>query len=94
MAMPVMVCTATTSVVRRSRSIQDKVTPLDCVPLLVRSRGAELGYPHQGDRRPHQFACRVCDSELPFVGGAGTTESSRPSRRVGVEWTNQYKPMP
>ena len=31
-------------------------------------------------------------SELLFVGDAGTTEASRPSRRVGVEWTNHYKP--
>jgi outer membrane receptor protein involved in Fe transport len=34
------------------------------------------------------------DSELLFVGDAGTTEPSRPSRRVGVEWTNQFKPLP
>ena len=34
------------------------------------------------------------DSELLFVGDAGTTEASRPSRRVGVEWTNKYKPLP
>ena len=33
------------------------------------------------------------DSELLFVGDAGTTEASRPSRRVGVEWTNKYKPV-
>ena len=33
-------------------------------------------------------------SELLFVGDAGTTEASRPSRRVGVEWTNYYKPFP
>jgi predicted amidohydrolase YtcJ len=32
-------------------------------------------------------------SELLFVGDAGTTEGSRPSRRVGVEWVNQYKPF-
>ena len=30
-------------------------------------------------------------SEILFVGDAGTTEPSRPSRRVGVEWTNHYK---
>jgi outer membrane receptor protein involved in Fe transport len=28
------------------------------------------------------------DSELVFVGDAGTTEAGRPSRRVGLEWTN------
>ena len=33
-------------------------------------------------------------SELLFVGDAGTTEASRPSRRVGVEFTNQFKPLP
>jgi outer membrane receptor protein involved in Fe transport len=31
-------------------------------------------------------------SELLFVGDAGTTEPSRPSRRQGVEWTNLYTP--
>lgn len=30
------------------------------------------------------------DSELLFVGDAGSTEPSRPSRRYGVEWTNFY----
>jgi outer membrane receptor protein involved in Fe transport len=34
------------------------------------------------------------DSELLFVGDAGTTEASRPSRRVGIEWTNYYTPKP
>jgi len=32
------------------------------------------------------------DSELLFVGDAGTTEASRPSRRYGVEWANYYSP--
>ena len=27
-----------------------------------------------------------------FVGDAGTTEPSRPTKRTGVEWTNHYKP--
>lgn len=31
------------------------------------------------------------DSELLFVGDAGTTEASRPSKRTGIEWTNHYK---
>ena len=34
------------------------------------------------------------DSELLFVGDAGTTEASRPSRRYGVEWANFYKLTP
>jgi hypothetical protein len=32
------------------------------------------------------------DSELLFVGDAGTTEAGRPSRRVGLEWTNYARP--
>lgn len=32
------------------------------------------------------------DSELVFVGDAGTTEPGRPSRRFGVEWANYYRP--
>ena len=32
-------------------------------------------------------------SELVFSGDAGTTEPSRPSRRIGIEWTNDYRPV-
>ena len=32
------------------------------------------------------------DSELLFVGDAGTTEASRPSRRYGLEFANYYSP--
>ena len=31
-------------------------------------------------------------SELIFVGDAGTTSASRPSRRQGVEWANYWNP--
>jgi hypothetical protein len=75
----------------------DKVTQLDRVPLLVRSRGAELGIrtrPIEGLTSSLAIFVLDFDSELLFVGDAGTTEPSRPSRRVGVEWTNQYKPLP
>ena len=34
------------------------------------------------------------DSELLFVGDAGTTEASRPSRRTGIEWLVQWLPAP
>ena len=34
------------------------------------------------------------DSELIFVGDAGSTEASRPSRRYGVEWSNYYRVLP
>ncbi len=75
----------------------DKVTPLDRVPLLVRSKGAEIGIRTKAiDGLTSTLAVFVLDfnSELLFVGDAGTTEPSRPSRRVGVEWTNQYKLLP
>jgi len=75
----------------------DKVTPLDRVPLLVRSRGAEVGVRTKAiGNLTSSLAVFVLDfdSELLFVGDAGTTEPSRPSRRAGVEWTNKYKPMP
>jgi TonB dependent receptor/TonB-dependent Receptor Plug Domain len=75
----------------------DKVTPLDRVPLLVRSRGAEIGIRTRAiENLTSSVAVFVLDfdSELLFVGDAGTTEPSRPSRRVGVEWTNKYKPVP
>ncbi|MBR1234513.1 TonB-dependent receptor [Bradyrhizobium sp. AUGA SZCCT0182] len=75
----------------------DKVTPQDRVPLLVRSKGAELGVRTRAiDGLTSSVAVFVLDfdSELLFVGDAGTTEASRPSRRVGVEWTNKYRPVP
>ena len=75
----------------------DKVTPLDRVPLLVRSKGAEIGIRTKAiPDLTSSLALFVLDfdSELLFVGDAGTTEASRPSRRVGVEWTNKYKVQP
>ena len=74
----------------------DRVTPLDRVPLLVRSRGTETGIRTKAiPDLTSSLALFVLDfdSELLFVGDAGTTEPSRPSRRVGVEWTNKYKPV-
>lgn len=34
------------------------------------------------------------DSELVFVGDGGSTEASRPSRRIGLEWTNVWQVAP
>jgi outer membrane receptor protein involved in Fe transport len=75
----------------------DKVTPQDRVPLLVRSKGAEFGIRTKAvEALTSSLAVFLLDfdSELLFVGDAGTTEASRPSRRVGVEWTNQYQVLP
>jgi hypothetical protein len=74
----------------------DKTTPLPKVPLLVRSQGAEVGarttFIPGLDSSVSLFVLDFA-SELLFVGDAGTTEPSRPSRRTGVEWTNRYKPL-
>lgn len=75
----------------------DKMTPQDRVPLLVRSKGAEIGVRSKAiEGLTSSLALFVLDfdSELLFVGDAGTTEPSRPSRRVGVEWTNQSQVLP
>jgi len=72
----------------------DKVTPQPRVPLLVRSKGAEVGVRTEaipGLESTVAVFVLDYDSELLFVGDAGTTEASRPSRRTGVEWTNHYK---
>ncbi|MCC6889300.1 MAG: TonB-dependent receptor [Hyphomicrobiales bacterium] len=77
----------------------DPVTslPADKVPFLVRAKGAEIGVTTKVVAGlESSLAIFVLDyaSELLFVGDAGTTEASRPSRRVGFEWTNHYKPVP
>ena len=76
----------------------DPVTllPADRVPFLVRSQGAEVGLkvkPIAGFESTVALFMLDFASENLFVGDAGTTEASRPSRRVGVEWTNHYKPV-
>lgn len=75
----------------------DRLSPLSRVPLLVRARGAEIGIATRAipnlDSRVAFFALTL-GSEILFVGDAGTTEASRPSRRLGIEWTNHYRPLP
>jgi outer membrane receptor protein involved in Fe transport len=71
--------------------------PADKVPFLVRSKGAEVGMTTKivpGLESSIAVFVLEYESELLFVGDAGTTEASRPSRRVGFEWTNHYKPVP
>ncbi|WP_295007402.1 TonB-dependent receptor [uncultured Dechloromonas sp.] len=71
----------------------DGVTPLQTVKPLVRTRGYEFGVrsePLAGWQSTLSLWKLDSASELLFVGDAGTTEASRPSRRYGVEWTNFY----
>jgi TonB dependent receptor/Carboxypeptidase regulatory-like domain/TonB-dependent Receptor Plug Domain len=67
--------------------------PADAVTPLVRTRGAELGLRSKPVPKFHVTAALWgldMASELRFVGDAGSTEASRPSRRVGVELATQY----
>ncbi len=77
----------------------DPVTgePARRVTPLARATGAEIGL--RTVRIPHlQMTVTAwtlgLDSELVFVGDAGTTDAGRPSRRQGIEWTTYYRPKP
>jgi outer membrane receptor protein involved in Fe transport len=73
------------------RGAVDRVRPL------VRARGAEAGLrsaPAAGWQTSLALWRLDVASELLFVGDAGVTEASRPSRRQGVEWANGWTPMP
>ena len=66
----------------------DRVTPL------VRSKGAELGVRGNwllGLQTSLSVYQLDFASELLFVGDAGTTKASRPTRRVGFELANYYR---
>jgi outer membrane receptor protein involved in Fe transport len=68
---------------------------VDPVDPIVRAKGAEVGLRTVAARRIHTtvaFWGLDIASELLFVGDAGTTEASRPSRRVGFEWSNVWTP--
>lgn len=67
--------------------------PAQPIPFLVRSKGAEIGMrfePQRGFSSTLSAFILDFDSEIVFVGDAGTTEASRPSRRIGAEYTLQY----
>jgi hypothetical protein len=71
--------------------------PTDRVTPLVRAKGAEVGL--RTVRIPGLQSTAALwylgiDSELLFVGDAGTTEPGRPSRRLGLEWTNYARLQP
>jgi outer membrane receptor protein involved in Fe transport len=77
----------------------DPVTfsPVAPSPFLVRSKGAEVGLRTQSVKdTTSTFAVFLLDfdSEIVFVGDAGTTEASRPSRRIGAEYTLRNKLTP
>ena len=69
--------------------------PIDRVDPLVSSDGAEIGVRFFRDQTLNLSASLWyldLDSELLFVGDAGNTEASRPSRRYGLEIPLYYRP--
>ncbi len=82
---------AVTRVDPASGSSVSPVTPL------VKARGAEVGLRTvrvRGLQSTVALWYLGLDSELLFVGDAGTTEAGRPSRRVGLEWANYARLTP
>jgi hypothetical protein len=63
---------------------------------LVRSRGMEIGLRSEAIPKM-QTALSLYrldfDSELSYVGDEGTTEAGAPSGRIGIEFSNYYKPV-
>jgi outer membrane receptor protein involved in Fe transport len=86
--------TATESPVDRVTDPLAPFSPIGRAPLLVKTRGAEVGVRTKAipglDSSVSLFVLEQA-SELVFSGDAGDTEASRPSRRYGVEWTNNYR---
>ena len=73
----------------------DSFSVVGRIPLLVKSRGAEIGWRTkfiEGLDSSLSLFWLNLNSENQFVGDAGTTEFGRPSRRYGVEFANHYNP--
>jgi opacity protein-like surface antigen/outer membrane receptor protein involved in Fe transport len=72
----------------------DPSTPEGASPLLVRSRGAEIGVRTKAvpnlDSSVSLFYLHQ-DSELFFDGDTGDTTAGLPSQRTGIEITNDYR---
>ena len=71
----------------------DGVTPVQRANPLVQTYGAEIGVRTlavDGLQSTLSVWWLDIDSELLFVGDAGATDASRPSRRYGIEWANFY----
>ncbi len=85
-----------------ARGVVSSIDPLtgdaaETATPLVRTRGAEIGMRTVLVPRLQTtvslWTLRA-DSELVFVGDAGTTEAGRASRRTGIEWANYYSVRP
>jgi outer membrane receptor protein involved in Fe transport len=73
------------------------LVPVDSADPLVRAEGADLGVRTTSAGGLHASASLFwidLDSELVFVGDAGTTEPGPASRRLGLELATFYRPRP
>ena len=73
-----------------------KLVPVEPVTPLVRTKGAEIGARTEIIPKVQtSLALWILtqESELLFVGDAGTVEPSRASRREGIEWISSYRPL-
>ena len=89
--------TITETPVDRSQNPAAESSPVGPAPLLVRTRGAEVGVRTKAIAGlDSSLSLFVLDqaSELIFNGDGGDTSPSRSSRRYGIEWTNNYRPAP
>ena len=71
-------------------------SPLQASPFLVKTRGTEFGLRTKLiPKLESSISLFLLDSasEILFSGDAGDTEASRPSRRYGIEWTTDYRPL-
>ncbi len=77
-----------------SNDARGTAASVDPVPGLVRSRGGEIGARTEiipGLQSSIALWTLDLDSELVYVGDAGTTEPNRASRRSGIEWNNHWQ---
>ena len=70
---------------------------IDKVTLLARSRGFEIGARNSAIRGlQSSLALWLLDfnSELVWAADDGTTEAGASSRRMGIEWSERWQPLP
>ena len=74
----------------------DPINRLEPATFLVPQQGAEIGIRTKAiEGLNSSVALWGLDSasENIFSGDAGDTQPSRPTRRIGIEWTNDYRPV-
>ena len=74
----------------------DPINRLEPATLLVPTQGAEIGIRTKAIEGLNSAVALFgldAASENIFSGDAGDTQPSRPTRRIGVEWTNDYRPV-